>query len=170
MSHLGNSSSPPSERNVLRGWITRGSTRSEAGTQNHTALVTPGCEQVSMGKIKQRATAMCVYSSPARSMVTGFIEKGLSARSYQTEVNPAMFSLSDRVGKKLTGCVLHVSIGRKLAVIRDAEKLKNSESTVGSLPEGFKELICFGCVDLLDLQYLKVENKREETVKFHMNL
>lgn len=105
--------------------------------------------KVSMGKIKQGATAMCVYSSPASSMVTGFIEKGLSARSYQTEVNPAMFSLNDRVGKKLTGCVLHVSIGRKLAVIRDAEKLKNSESTVGSLPEGFKELICFGCVDCL---------------------
>lgn len=52
------------------------------------ALVTPACKQSWMwAKINQGATGICIYSSSAKIMVPGFIEKDLNTASVHKEVD-----------------------------------------------------------------------------------
>lgn len=120
-------------------------------TQKHTALVTLACKPSwTWGKINEGGTRICIYSSNAKKCGYRIHWERpepfqLSKRSWYSNAE----AWATELGKSWQTVHCTCPLEENILVIRDAEKLKNSESTVGSLPEGFKELICFGCVDCL---------------------
>lgn len=112
--------------------------------------VTPACKPSWMwAKINQGATGTCIYSSSAK--ITVHWERPEHSQCSKRSWCEQSWSWwwATVLGKIRQTVLCTCPLEENTLVIWEAERLKNSQSTVGSLPGRFKGLICFECVECL---------------------